>query len=98
KTVLVAPAVDLHLSGSLLRADVRRRAHDHSRLSDRVSSSEAHSFGDAEIHHHCHVLVEHDVLGLYVAVDDLPAMRVVERARNGSPDAERILERKLSLT
>jgi hypothetical protein len=58
-------------------------------------SREADGFGDAEVHHHRFALVQHHILGLDVAVDDLLAMRVVEGRSNGARVVHRFVNGEL---
>src|SRR5687768_14516790 len=52
KTVLVASTVEIRLTRRLLGADIRRSAHHHPGLRERIVPGHAHGFGDSEIHDH----------------------------------------------
>jgi hypothetical protein len=79
KAVLIASPVDDGFAGCLLRTDIGRRPYHHARLRQRIACSHADRFGDAEIHHHRFAFLQHHVLGLDVAMDDVLAVSVIER-------------------
>ena len=53
--------------------------------------------GNAEVHHEGLPFVHQDVLGLQIPMNHIVSMRVVERARNGRRDANRVVDAELSL-
>ena len=52
---------------------------------------------DAEVGEHRHALVQQDVLGLDVAMDDAETVRMPERGGDLTADPHRLIDRKLSL-
>ena len=80
-----------------LGADVSRGADHHPRLGERVGTRDADRLGDAEVHHHGLAFVQHDVLGLYVAVHDALPIRVVERRCDRAAVVHGFLDGKLLL-
>ena len=53
--------------------------------------------GDPEVGDQRSAIVQEDILGLDVAMDNVVAMRVVERAPNLTRDAHRVVDRQLRL-
>jgi len=79
----------------LLWTHVRRRAHAHAHLRKRIPFHRAQRLADAEVGHERVAVLQHDVLGLDVAMCDAIAMRVVERARHFTRDAHRFIDWQL---
>ncbi len=81
------------LAADLLGAHVARRADGQPGAGhDGVA---AESFGDAEVgQHRAAVFAKQNVLGLDVAVDDVPAVGVLESASDGAADRQRVFQRQ----
>ena len=91
KRIEVGAGVELHAHRLLGRrvaggAEHRARRLGPARLGERAGQAEV---GDA----HDAVLVEQQVRGLDVAVQDAARVRVLERGRDVAPDARRLRER-----
>ena len=80
----------------LLRAHVRRRADrdTHLREGRRLRRRSDHRLADPEVRDDRVPLVQQDVLGLDVAMDDVVAVRVVERVGHLAHDSHRLLDRQ----
>ena len=87
------------LAGRLLRTHVRRRADRKAclRVGARRLRCRNHRPADAEIRHHSVPLMQQHVVRLDVAMDDVVAMRVVERVRDFARQPDRVLERQTAL-
>jgi hypothetical protein len=84
------------LAHRLFRAHVVRRAEGHAGLGHPGARS-AHGQGDAEVGHQCGTIVQQDVFGLDVAVDDPVPVGVVEGRRHLGGDSYRVVHRQLLL-
>ena len=93
----VAPGGDLLLGGGLLGAHVVRRAERHAGLGHPAAGRGTQRQRDAEVGHHRAAVVEQDVLGLDVAVDDAVPVGVVEGIGDGRGDADRLVDAELGL-
>ena len=93
----VGPAVHLIRPARLLGAHVGRRAHRQARLRDPRAPGLLDRPGDPEVGHHGVAPFEQDVLGLDVAVDDPPSVRIVQRVGHLAGDPHRVLDRELLL-
>ena len=93
----VAPAIDVALAGRLLGAHVRRRAEATPVSVRRSSPAAVDGPRDAEVGDDGVALLEQDVLGLDVAMDDAVRVGVAERVGDLAGDAERVVERELPL-
>ena len=87
--VLIAAAVHFG-ARRLLGAHVGGRAERHARGGERVATGLAHGVRDAEVGDHGVAPGQQNVLGLDVAVDDAPAVRVVERLGHFGGDLQRL--------
>ena len=81
--VLVGPVIDVRVAAGLLGAHVVRGADDRSRRGERGVGGGVHDLRDAEVHqqHAPCLALEHDVLGLDVAVDHAGLVCRLERPR-----------------
>ena len=85
-----------HVARRLLRTHVRRRADRHAGLREHRVVHGAQRFADAEVGHHGVAVVEHDVLGLHIAVHHTLPVRVVERVRHLAREPQRLVDWKLA--
>ena len=94
QAVDVGSGVEVSLAGALLRAHVRRRAHDDAGAGETVvTAGRADRAADAEVgDQRVAVLAEQDVLRLDVAVKDTMAVGVIERPRGLVRDAEGVVQ------
>src|SRR6478672_10229676 len=97
EAVDVAPAIDARIGHALLRTHVGRSAERDTGTRELLVSECAGGTGDPEVCDQGLAILEENVLRLDVAVDDAVAVRVVERARYFTGDAERVLDRQLPL-
>ena len=97
QAVEVAPSIDVDLTGDLLRTHVGRSAQQGTVLRERVAARRSERFADAEVGHHGHAVVDHDVLRFDVSMDDALPVRVIERASHRTRDLQRILHRDSAL-
>ena len=79
----------------LFGAHVRRRAHAHPDLGEGVARDVAHGLADAKVGDHRVAVLEHDVLGLDVAMHDTIPVSVIERARHFGRDAHGFVDWEL---
>ena len=86
----VAAAVDLLVAAGLLGAHVGRGAHHHAGRGQLLVHL-AHRARDAEVGHQHPIVLEHDVVGLDVPVDDALLVRVGERRGDRAADADHLL-------
>ena len=63
----------------------------------RVAAGLPDGESDAEVREHRHALVQQNVLGLDVAMDDAEMVRMLERGGDLTSDPHRLIDRKLSL-
>ena len=78
----------------MLRAHVGRCPDAHPRLREGLALDHAQRLADAEIRDQRMPVLQHDVLGLDVAVHDSVTVRVVERPRDFGRDAHRLAHRE----
>jgi hypothetical protein len=97
EAVQVAASIDVLVSRRLLGAHVRRRADGHARLRDAVASRRAERPGDAEIRDHRVAALEHDVLGLDVAMHHPACVGTAQCIRDLAGDAKCLFDRELGL-
>ena len=90
EAVHVGAGRDLPLAHRLLGAHVVRRAERHAGLGHPGVARLARRQRDAEVGHQRPAVVQEDVLGLDVPVNDLMAVRIVERRSHLRGDADRI--------
>ena len=83
------------LGSRLLGRHVVRCAERHARFGHPSVRCRAQRQRDPEVGHHLTAIVEQDVLGFDVAVDDVMAMGVVECVGDGGGDAHRFLDAEL---
>ena len=93
----VGARADLALAHRLLGAHVVRRAERHARLGHAGAARLAGGERDAEVGHEGGAVVEQDVLGLDVAVDDVVPVRVVQGGGHLARDPHRVGHRQLLL-
>src|SRR5205823_7026199 len=98
ETVLITSSVEVHLPCSLLGTDVRWSSHHHPGLRERFRSCGAHCLRNSEIHHHRFTFVQHQVFGLYVPVNDVLAMSVIECRRDAARKVDDVLDWQELLT
>ena len=82
QAVEVGPPVNALHSDGLLGAHVGRRTEHDAGLAQLVAARRRHRPRDAEVAHHRLPGLEQDVLGLDIAMHDVAAVRVVQRARH----------------
>ena len=92
----VAARIERAVAGGLFRAHVLRCAEGEARLREAVPSGLLHGERDAEVREHRFAVLQHDVLGLDVAVDHPLAVRVVERSRHLTGDVDRFTQAELA--
>ena len=93
----VGASVDHAIAGRLLGRHVLRRAERQSGLGDPPAAGIRDGQRDAEVGDDRLPVLEQDVLGLEVAVDDAVTVGVVERIGDGHRDANGVVDRKLLL-
>ena len=93
--VHVAPRVDHALAHRLLGTHVLRRPEGEPGLRDAMPARRLHRERDAEIRHDGLAIVQENVLRLDVAMNDVVAVGVVERARDFARDAHGFRNRQL---
>jgi hypothetical protein len=93
----VAACVDSTVARCLLGRHVLRRAEREPRLRESIATGFLHGERDAEVGEHRLTLLDEDVLRLDVAVDELLAVRVVQRTRHLLRDRECLLDPELVL-
>src|SRR6185295_2042262 len=97
EAVDVAASVDVGIRHPLLWTHVRRRTQRYTRRCQLLRSECAGGARNPEIGEESLPVLDKDVLRLDVAVDDSVAMRMIERACDLAGDAQRFVERELSL-
>ncbi len=93
----VAPCVECTIAHGLFGAHVLRRAERHPGLRHPGGVGRGHGERDAEVRHQGALVVQQDVLGFDVAVDDPPPVRVIQCAGYLGGQPHRVLERELLL-
>ena len=93
----VAARADVALAHRLLGAHVGGRAERHAGLGHAAAAGLLHGEGDAEVGDEGAAVVQEDVLGLDVAVDDALAVGVVEGAGDFRGDADGVVDGELLL-
>jgi len=95
--VEVRAAVRDGLARHRFGADVGRRPQRDTFSGELVARGRVHRFGDAEVSHHCLVVLQQDVLGLDVAVDHAPRVRVGQGTPHLACDPESVIQRQRSV-
>ena len=96
QAVLVGSAIEPLLGARLLGTHVRRGAEREARFCEPLPPRAAHRQRDPEVRHHRLALVQHDILGLDIAMDDTTAVREVEGRGDRAGKAQRLVERQLA--
>ena len=98
KGVDVRSAIEGAGGRGLLRAHVMWGAEREARLGQFLTACCVERLGDAEVRHQSMPTGEEDVLGLDVAVNDAPIMRVLQRIRHLPGEDDRLIHRELRLS
>lgn len=93
----VGAAVELVIAGGALGAHVSRCPQRRSGYSQRIRRSRNRA-RNTEISNERVAMVEQDILGLHIAVDDPAAVRVGQCVADLAGDAQRVVDRKLFLS
>ena len=88
----VAPRVQRPVTSCVLGAHVPRRADEDAAVCEPIASGCADGHCDAEVGQHWLAVVQQDVFGFNVSVQDALAMRVVERAGDRAGDRDRFID------
>jgi len=91
----VAAAIDVSLPGNLLGAHIVRRPERQPGFGEAIASRGLHREGDAEIRDQGQAVLEEDVLGFDVAMNDATPVRVVERRGDRLGDRHGCVDREL---
>ena len=94
QAVLIGPPIELGIRGGLLGAHVRRRAEGEPGLGEPLAPRRAHRQRDPKVRHHGLALVQHDVLGLDIAMDGAASVCEVEGRGDRPGNAQRLIERQ----
>src|SRR3954470_9551580 len=97
EAVDIAAAVDARIGHALLRTHVGRGAERYAGAGQLLLAECAGGTRDPEVGDQCLAILEEDVLGLDVAVNDAVPVRVVERAGDLAGDSQRVVDRELPL-
>ncbi len=93
----VAARVDVALSRRLLRAHVARRPQRQPGLGQFLAAHRAHRPCDTEVGHPGMAILQEDVLGLEVAMNEPMAMGVIEGISDLAEELQRLVDRQLGL-
>ena len=95
--VEIAAAVEIALTGGLLRTHVPHGPERHPRLGELLAAGGTDRPGNPKVRNHGVSAFEQDVFRLDVAVDHVVRMGIAERVGHLAGDLERVLDRELLL-
>ena len=95
--VHVAPGTDVALAHRLFGRHVGGRAEGHAGLGHAAAAGLLHGERDAEVGHEGLAILQQDVLGLDVAMDDAALVGELEGGRDFLRQADRVVDRQLLL-
>jgi hypothetical protein len=85
---LITSSVEIGFAGGLLRAHISWSSDHHAGLCECLGSGGLHCLGNPEVHDHRFAFVQHHVFRLDVAVDDVVAVRVIERRGDSASETD----------